>query len=63
MGRTALHGAAKSGHEKVVKLLLDKGANVNMKNRDGQTALDVAQEKGHKEIVKILKAHGAKEGQ
>jgi ankyrin repeat protein len=45
----------------IVKLLLQKGADVNAKDQDGWTALKRAQERGAKEIVEMLKAHGAKE--
>ena len=34
-GDTALMGAAEQGHVDVVTRLLAKGANVNVKNRDG----------------------------
>jgi ankyrin repeat protein len=42
-------------------LLLDNGADVDARTKDGTTALKIAQEKGHKEIVALLKAHGAKD--
>ncbi|KAF4953661.1 hypothetical protein FSARC_12346 [Fusarium sarcochroum] len=41
-GRTALHVASKKGNESVVKLLLDKKANVDLRDRDGNTALHLA---------------------
>ena len=40
-------------HTEVVKLLLDNGADINIKNVDGWTALMYAAEKGCKEIVKL----------
>jgi len=45
----------------VVALLIDKGADVNAKDRDGKTPLSLAQEKGHNEIIELLKKRGAKE--
>jgi uncharacterized protein len=45
----------------IVRLLMDKGARVNAKDRNGSTALKRAQRRGHTEIVEILKAHGAPE--
>ena len=39
--KTALHYAAISDHKDVVELLLDKGADVNMKDKNGQTPLDI----------------------
>ena len=43
----------------IVKLLLDKGADLNAKDRNGWTALKRAQERGATEIVELLKAHEA----
>jgi len=43
------------GHRKIVKLLIKKGANRNMKNRKGKSALIVAQENRHKKVARILK--------
>ena len=45
----------------VVKLLLVKGADINVKNRKGETALMIAKDKGYKEIVGMLEKAGAKE--
>ena len=52
--------AAHHGSPAVVKLLLEKGADVNAANKKGATALKLAQQKKHAEIVKMLKAAGAK---
>ena len=41
-GQTALHLAAASGGDDVVRLLAAKGANLFLKDRQGRTALDVA---------------------
>jgi E3 ubiquitin-protein ligase XBAT32/33 len=43
--------ASRKGHKKVVKLLIESGADVNAKNYFGQTVLMIASEKGHKEVV------------
>ena len=54
-GITALMMASANGHTEVVKLLLDNGADVNVKNTDdGVTALFMASANGHTEIVKLL---------
>lgn len=45
----------------MVKLLLEKGADVNARDRDGWTALKRARKRGATEIVNLLRAHGAKE--
>ena len=46
--------AAKYGHEEVVRLLLDNGADPNKANPRGRTALHVATQRGHASIVKTL---------
>jgi ankyrin repeat protein len=43
----------------ILKLLIDKGANVNAKRSTGQTALIYAAYNGRKENVKLLLAVGA----
>ncbi len=45
----------------IAKLLLQKGADVHVKDQDGWTALKRAQKRGATEIVQLLKEHGAKE--
>jgi ankyrin repeat protein len=40
-GDTALHSAAAQGYDKVVQLLVDRGAALNSKNKRGQTPLAV----------------------
>jgi ankyrin repeat protein len=40
-------------------LLLEKGADVNKKERSGKTALLIAAENGHKQIVELLLGKGA----
>ena len=54
-----LHHAAANGEIERVKLLISEGADVNVKNNDGQTPLHYAARRGHKEIVEVLLAHGA----
>jgi ankyrin repeat protein len=41
LGWTALHGAASSGSEDITKFLIEKGANVNARDKDGHTPLNV----------------------
>ena len=56
-GVTALWAASKEGHAKVVKLLLEKGADVNVKDTtNDETALWIASKEGHEEVVKLLLA-------
>jgi ankyrin repeat protein len=42
-----------------VKLLLDKGANVEYNSRDDRTPLSWAAENGHEAVVKLLLEKGA----
>jgi ankyrin repeat protein len=44
----------------ITKLLLDRGAFVDLPKRDGATALHIAAEKGHASIGLLLITHGAK---
>jgi ankyrin repeat protein len=41
-GRTALHGAALQGYDRVVRFLADRGATLNVVDKRGFTPLDVA---------------------
>jgi ankyrin repeat protein len=57
---TALMLASMGGYTEIVKLLLNKGADVNVKEpTNGRTALMMASEKGYAEIVKYLLVKGA----
>ena len=53
-GYSPLHEAASSGFLNVVKLLVDKGANINQVSFHDETPLHVACKKGHFDIVKFL---------
>ncbi|KAL8532443.1 hypothetical protein ACS0TY_008879 [Phlomoides rotata] len=55
-----LHSAASSGNFKIVEILINRGADVNMKNCGGRTALHYAASKGHMEIAEILVSYCAK---
>ncbi|RDW72196.1 hypothetical protein BP5796_08230 [Coleophoma crateriformis] len=51
---TALHKAAEGGDVEIVKLLVERGADVNAELPGGLTALHLASEKGHEDIVELL---------
>ncbi len=58
-GRTALHYAAEFGHADVVKLLLRRGASLEVLDKIKMTPLAVAAQQGHFECVKALVEGGA----
>ena len=58
-GQTPLSWAAGNGHEAVVKLLLEKGAGLETKDKYGQTPLSWAAGNGHEAVVKLLLEKGA----
>jgi len=60
-GGTWLMYAAKYGRPQSVKALLEVGADVNIRDKNGRTALKIAEQKGYSEIVQVLQATGAKE--
>ncbi len=53
-GATSLLYAARGGHEGVVRLLLENGAEVNAKSSFGRTALHEAAQGGHEGVVRLL---------
>ncbi|OPB45095.1 ankyrin repeat protein [Trichoderma guizhouense] len=59
-GRTPLSWAAKNGHETVVKLLIDEGAEIESQDNGEQTPLSLAAENGHETVVGLLLGKGAK---
>lgn len=51
---TPLHVAAKWGKSNMVSLLLESGANIEAKTRDGLTALHCAARSGHDQVIDML---------
>ncbi len=54
-GETELMDVARYGHLKIAELLLERGADVAIKNKKGKTALEIAEEEGNTEVVKAIK--------
>lgn len=55
---TALQWAALKGHESLARLVLERGAAVDVKRRS-QTALHLAAQEGNVEVVRLLLENGA----
>ncbi|KAJ9486986.1 hypothetical protein VN97_g6342 [Penicillium thymicola] len=58
-GNTALHRAVELRRPRILAFLLEKGANVNILNRDGLTALQLACKTDNCEAVSLFLEHGA----
>ncbi|XP_030589940.1 ankyrin repeat domain-containing protein SOWAHC [Archocentrus centrarchus] len=59
---TALHWAAKHGNEEMAILVVNAGADVNIKSHGGYTPLHIAALHGHRHILDLLiGSYGAKE--
>ena len=56
-GHTALMVASKDGPIEVVSLLLEKGADVNMKDDFDETVLTMASDYENEDIVTVIKKH------
>ena len=57
--QTALHSAVDEGHPDVVQLLIDAGADIEVKDEVGRSPLLCASVEGHLDIVKMLVEAGA----
>ena len=53
-GQIALHYASIHNHLLILKLLIDNGSNVNLKDKIGMTSLHLTSLGGHKEAAKML---------
>ena len=54
-GETALMMAADCGWYDIAGMLVEAGADINIRNNDGLTAADIAKYKGNDDIVKMLR--------
>ena len=59
IGQSGVTVAAGKGFQRLVKYLLEKGANVNQQDESGYTALMDAAYNNYVEVVKVLLEHGA----
>lgn len=59
-GFTPLQHACSEGHASIVQLLLDEGANPNVRNIDGETALHLAASIGYQHCAETLVRAGAR---
>jgi ankyrin repeat protein len=53
-GKTALHAACERGHEKIVRWLLERGANVKCYDSRRRTPVVVCFENNHVPLAKIV---------
>jgi hypothetical protein len=60
-GSTMLMFAVNSGNEDMVKLLLEYGADPNVRDKEGNTALSLAEEDERKDMADLLLKYGAKQ--
>jgi ankyrin repeat protein len=61
-GMTALHHAAKKGHEEVVAFLLEQGADASSRSTQRNTALSLAYKHGRLGVVSLLLRHMGQAG-
>jgi ankyrin repeat protein len=58
-GRTPLHQAARQGHISLIRLLLQHGADPNLRDEYGRIPLHVAAGAGHFDVVELLVRKGS----
>jgi ankyrin repeat protein len=51
MGRTPFYAVSFSGHLDVVKLLFERGADIEATHKDGMTPVNLASKIGHVKVV------------
>jgi ankyrin repeat protein len=61
-GRTAVHWAALEGHDEVVAILLNKGAQAGIRDAEHSTPLMKAASRGHLGVVQLIVQHTGGQG-
>ena len=56
---TPIHLSARNGHLGIVKLLLERGAEIHALNGEGETPYQASLAWGYREIGDLLREHGA----
>jgi len=56
---TPVHLSAHKGDLEIVKLLLERGADIRAMNGEGETPYQVSLRSGHREISELIQKHGA----
>ena len=59
-GFTVLMISVMSGQTEIAQLLIDGGADINKKGKNGMTALSIAKAKDNTDMIKLLQKAGAK---
>jgi ankyrin repeat protein len=54
-----MHLSAANGHLEIVKLLLERGADIHAMNDEGETPYQLSLRRGNREIADLLRKHGA----
>jgi hypothetical protein len=57
--KTALMLAAQNGHARIVRVLIDNGADLNLRSSDRLEAIHYSYEFGHSNITRMLRSAGA----
>ena len=58
-GWTSLHSASEYGYLDLARLLIDRGADVNLRRADRLSSLHLSLSSGHLDVTRLLIQHGA----